>query len=147
MMMGRSRFLLSLLLLAGPANASPTCAQNLGGLRVLLADAAFPLRWSETTMDDGRPLVLSILEREGTLFLSFMKTGEGLWAEGSIALCAKGGDFEARLDSQRMRLGPAAHWAMRYSMANGAEFTFTRLAGSRLRVYAPGWSGTFAARE
>lgn len=98
-------------------------------------------------MDDGRPLVLSILEREGSLFLRFVKTEEGLWAEGVIAICAKGPALEARFTPERLRVGPAAHWAMRLVLANGADFTMTRPGGSQLRLATTGWSGTFVPRD
>lgn len=54
--------LFPLLSLTGVCHASP-CAATISDLRGLLADQAFPLKWRETTMDDGKPLVLSILER------------------------------------------------------------------------------------
>jgi hypothetical protein len=57
---------------------------------------AFPLKWKETTMGEGKPLVMSIIENNGSLALEFTKTGEGLWAESPGEICASGTDFEAR---------------------------------------------------
>ena len=75
-------FCLPLLLsLNGEAHASPTCAATVGELGVMLGNHIFPLQWEETTMDDGKPLVMSIVENNGSLFMEFTKTGEGLWAE------------------------------------------------------------------
>ena len=56
-----------LLFLSGQAHATPACAATLSELRVLLGDVSFPLVWEETSMDDGKPLVVSILEKEGSL--------------------------------------------------------------------------------
>ena len=98
-------------------------------------------------MDDGKPLVLSILERNGSLFLEFDKTGEGLWAEGAGVVCPQGTDLQVRFVSEQVRLGPAANWATRYTFANGGELTLTRLGAERLRIETTGWSGTFSSRK
>ncbi|APV50197.1 hypothetical protein BWI17_11175 [Betaproteobacteria bacterium GR16-43] len=121
--------------------------QSISELRALLRDPAFPLQWRETTMDDGKPLVMSIIERDGVLFLSLVKTKEGLWAEGASTICVKGTDLEATFAAERMSLGAAAHWAMRYSMANGAEFTLTRVGATRMKIATAGWSAMFSALE
>lgn len=95
-------------------------------------------------MDDGKPLVLSILERNGSLFLEFIKTGEGLWVEGASILCRNGPDLEARFPVKQVRLGPAANWATRYAFTNGGQFTLTKV-GDQLRIATTGWSGTFSS--
>jgi hypothetical protein len=141
------RFLLSVMSLTGDCHASPPCAETIGDLRALLADPSFPLKWYETTMDDDKPLVLSILERNGSLSLEFVKTGEGLWAESACAVCMKGEDLEARFGAEQVRLGPSAGWATRYTFANGGQFTLTRLDAEQLRIATTGWSGTFSSRE
>ncbi|MDP2786305.1 MAG: hypothetical protein Q8O38_17180, partial [Sulfurimicrobium sp.] len=75
---GRTFHFLLLLPLLLPLNSaaheSQTCAATIGELRVMLGDQAFPLKWEEATMDDGKPLVVSILEKNGSLFLEFIKT-------------------------------------------------------------------------
>ena len=51
-----SLLLLSLLLpLNSHARDSQPCAATLSELRNLLDDQTFPLKWEETTMDDGKP--------------------------------------------------------------------------------------------
>jgi hypothetical protein len=141
------RFLLPLMLLAGECHAAPPCADTIIALRALLIDQAFPLRWYETSMDDDKPLVLSIVERNGLLFLEFVKTGEGLWAESASVLCLKGESLEARFASEQVRLGPAANWAMRLTLPKGGQFTLTRMGDEQLRVATTGWSGTFSSRQ
>src|SRR5258706_6927665 len=101
-------------------HAASSCASTIAGLRSLLADESFALEWRETTMDDEKPLVLSVLERDGILFLVFVKTGEGLWAEGAALVCRDGEALEANLPSQNLKVGPAAGWRGRYAFANGA---------------------------
>ena len=96
-------------------------------------------------MTDGKPLIVSILEREGSLFMEFLKTGEGLWAEGTAVICKGGVGLEARIT--RVRLGPATHWLMRQSMGQGATFTLSRLATGQLRIATPGWQGSFTPRR
>lgn len=41
-------------------------------------------------MDDGKPLLLTIMEKDGLLFLRLVKSGEGLWAEGACTVCRNG---------------------------------------------------------
>ena len=145
--MHRSGWLFSLLAAAvHPAPVSAGCAEGVAGLRALLAQPSLPLRWTEIGMDDGRPLLLTITERDGALHLSFVKSGQGLWAEGGTRVCRRGAGIEARLDARDIRLGPAAHWALRFTMANGADFLLTPIGDSVLEVQASGWSGRFTTR-
>lgn len=132
-----------LLSLAAASAAATPCATTIGEFKDLAGDAAFPLRWQETSMSDGKPLVVAIGEREGTLFLEFTKTREGLWAEGRAKVCSSGTRLEARLRPGTMQLGPAAHWIVRQSMGQGATFVLSRLPGGHLRIATPGWSGLF----
>ena len=139
--------MLCALTLARECHAATRCAATIRDLRALVADPSFPLEWHETTMDDGRPLVLSILEKDGALFLKFFKAREGLWAESLTVVCEKDARLEARFAEEQVRLGPAAHWATRFSFGSGARFTLTRLGAEQLRITAPGWSGMFAPHE
>ena len=134
-----------LALLAPDGHAAPSCATTIRDLKALMADASFPLKWHETTMDDGRPLVLSILERNGALLLEFVKTGDGLWAESAVVVCWKGSDLEASFTAEQVRLGPAANFATQVVFAGGGQFTLTRPGAEQLRVATTGWSGTFSS--
>ena len=71
-------WLLLLLPLNSEVHASQTCAATISELRMMLGDQNFPLMWAETTMTDGKPLVMSIFEKNGSLLLEFIKTKEGL---------------------------------------------------------------------
>ena len=143
---GAGCLLVLLLLPARECLAQPQCATTIRELKDLLADQSLPLRWRETTMDDGKPLVLTILEEDGSLFLAFDKTGEGLWAEGASVVCRDGAEVAARFTGQRFRFGPAANWAVRHTFADDGRFTLTKLGAEQLRIEVPGWSGTFASR-
>lgn len=129
-------------LAAGAAAATP-CATTVDELKGIAHDASFPLRWQETSMSDGKPLVVAIAEREDMLFLEFIKTQEGLWAQGQAKICGSGARFEARLRRGGLRLGPAAHWILRHSIGQGATFVLSRQPGGQLRIATPGWSGLF----
>lgn len=147
--MRRNHVLLCLpLLLSWPAAAQEpqACARTIVELRRLLGDPAFPLKWEETGMDDGKPLVVSMRENNGALFLEFVKTQEGLWAESAGEVCPAGADFETRFTAEQIRLGPAAGWALRYALGGGGKFTLTQLGADRLRIAASGWSGVFSPR-
>lgn len=128
-----------------PCATFAACARDLAGLRLLMEDAAFPLQWVETGMDDGRPLAMAVEEREGLLHLRFVKAHEGLWAEGAVSVCAADRVLHMRFHDDRIAFGTAAPWLVRYSLAQGVEFTVRRVGASALRVAIPGWSGTFTA--
>ena len=126
------------------AHAADECASTVAGLRALLGDESFALQWRETSMDDDKPLMLVLEEREGALFLAFVKSGSGLWGEGPGMVCRAEGRIEAAMPRERLRLGSAAPWTLRYAFANGARLTLTRVGADGLRVEAAGWSGVFA---
>lgn len=136
-----------LLSLHSPAHASETCAATIGELKVMLGDPAFPLQWEETSMEDGKPLQVSILEKKGALFLKFIKTREGLWAESVGVMCTTGADLEIRFTKEQIRMGPAANWLLRTALGNGGKFTLTRLGSEQLRIAANGWDGIFSPKE
>jgi hypothetical protein len=125
----------------------PGCAATIGDLRTLAADASFPLHWEETSMTDGKPLMVSIMEKDGSIFLEFVKTGEGLWAEGAAVICKSNAILEARMKKGRVRVGPAAHWILRHSIGQGGTFVLSRLATGQLRIATPGWHGAFSPRQ
>jgi hypothetical protein len=142
------KFVLLLLPLLLPLNSeaheSQTCATTISELRVMLSDQAFPLKWEETSMDDGKPLVVSIRENKGNLLLEFIKTREGLWAESTGVICKTGTDIETRFSGKDIRLGPAANWVLRYALGNGGKFTLTRIGSEQLKIATSGWSGVFS---
>ncbi len=109
-----------------------------------MSEPGLPREWAETTMDDGKPLLMSIDESNGFLVLGFTKTGEGLWAQSTGVICKSGAVFEARFSAQQIRLGPAAGWLLRSALKNGGRFTLTKLAPDQLRIATRGWSGEFS---
>ena len=139
-------FLLLLLLVSANARAQDAsgCASTLHELRKLVGDPSFPHRWEEVAMGDGKPLVVSVVERNGALLIEFMKTGEGLWAEiSSAVVCRKGADLEARMSKEQIRLGPASNLVLRFALANGGVFTLQRHVPNQLQIATHGWSGRF----
>ena len=144
---GCSPLLASLLLSLAlpPLAAQPRdCVASLDGL-ANLAGEPFPLRWEETSMTDGKPLVVSILEKDGSLFMEFLKTREGLWAEGTAVICRAGAGLEARLGP--LRTGPAAPWLLRGAFGQGRTFGMSRQGAGLLRIGTPGWTGTFLPKR
>ena len=133
---------LALTAAACPAHARD-CALTASELRSLVKDAAFSLRWREVGMADGKPLLVTLAERQGELFLHFWKSQEGLWAEGPASICEVQGSLRAHLSQQRIQPGPAAPWLLRQSLAHGATFALTPQPGGRLHISTPGWSGAF----
>ena len=140
-------FFLCLLALAGAdALAAPACVTSLNELRNVLGDQRASLQWEETSMNDGKPLVVSIFESQGALVLEFIKTKEGLWAEGTGAVCGSGANLEISFDKNQLRMGPASGWLLRSLLGQGGKFTLTRLGAAQLRIATSGWSGTFVPK-
>ena len=141
-------FFLCLLALAGAdALAAPACVTSLNELRNVIGDQRASLQWEETSMNDGKPLVVSIFESQGALVLEFIKTKEGLWAEGTGAVCGSGANLEISFDKNQLRMGPASGWLLRSLLGQGGQFTLTRLGSDQLRIATSGWSGTFVPKS
>ncbi len=147
----KKHFLLLLLSLLLPLNShaqeSQKCAATISELRSLLNDQTFPLKWEETTMDDGKPLMVSIHERNGSLFVEFIKTRQGLWAESLGVICKTEVGLEIRFTAEQIHFGPAASWVLRYALGNGGKFTLTKLGSKTLRIATTGWNGVFNQNE
>ena len=140
-------FFLCLLALAGAdAMAAPACVTSINELKSALGDQRASLQWEEISMNDGKPLVVSIFESKGALVLEFVKTREGLWAEGTGAVCSRGADLEISFEKDQLRTGPASGWLLRSLLGQGGKFTLTRLSANQLRIATSGWSGTFVPK-
>lgn len=126
---------------AGVVHAA--CAGNVAQLRAMLDDPAFPLQWEETGMSDARPLLVTIDDRGNGLFISFVKTREGLLAEGPAEVCSRAGRLEARFHADGLRLGPAASFMLRTALRSGVGVGLERNAPGRLRIGTIGWRGDF----
>lgn len=135
--------LLLLLSPSAPADDAMGCASTIRELRKLVGDPFFPYRWEESSMDDGKPLKVSIIELNGTLLLEFIKTGEGNWARISGAICKVGTDLEIRMSKEQVTLGTAANWMLRLALANGGVFTLRRRIPNELQIETHGWYGNF----
>lgn len=125
---------------------SSTCATDIKSFRALLADEDYPLLWEETTADDGKPLIVKISELGGKLHLEFDKTKEGPWAQGTADIC-KDEDIVASISKEQIKLGKAAHWAIKMSMKGGAKFKLQKLKPLVLKISTFGWSGEFIPRK
>jgi hypothetical protein len=143
--MRRSYIAIVFLLLSVGAHADngSGCASTIKELRILAGDPVFSNRWAEISMDDGKPMVVSIIERNGKLLIEFIKTGEGLWAEISGVICKTGIDLEARMSKEQIVIGPAANWMLSLAIANGGVFTLRRHISNQLQIETQGWSGRF----
>jgi len=122
------------------------CAATFGEAARLLGDPALPQRWVETTMDDGKPLVALLSDRDGSLFLEFTKTRQGLWARGRASVCRAGEGIVAVMDSEAVDVGSTVNWLLRQAFARGAQLRLVRLPNGDLRISGPGWSGQFTAQ-
>lgn len=119
------------------------CASDVAGLRRLAGEPVFSLRWIEVGMDDGRPLSLTIGERDGALHVRFDKSQGGVWAQGTASICAAGAHLELLFKPGQLRPGPGAHWLLQKALGTGGRFTMARTADGELRVSSVVWSGRF----
>jgi hypothetical protein len=129
--------------LAAAGAAQANCATNVAQLRAMLEDPSFPLHWEETGMSDARPLLLTLDDRGAGLFISFVKTGEGLLAEGPAQVCRRANRVEARFQQDGLQLGAAASFMLRTALRAGAAVHLQRTPAGRLRIGTVGWSGDF----
>lgn len=136
-----------LLVPSASADDAMGCASTIRELRILLGDPFFPYRWEESSMDDGKPLRVSIIEGNGMLLLEFIKTGEGMWAKISGLICKVGSDLEIRLSKEQVTLGTSANWMLRLALANGGVFTLRRRLANELQIKASGWNGSFVPSQ
>jgi hypothetical protein len=137
-------FLISTFSLNGHAQDFSKCATSISELKILLDDQSFPLKWIETTMDDGKPLRVSILEKNGILNVEFIKTDVGTWAESSGAICKKKSEIEIIFTKDQIQFGSAANWVSRFALRNGGKFSMTKIGVNQLRLATTGWSGIFS---
>jgi hypothetical protein len=140
--------LLASLLLVPQVGAQPGgCASSIPEVKALLGDPDFPLRWEETSMDDGKPLLVSIVQsQDGTVHLEFVKTRVGLWAESSGVICRAEKGFEIRFSAAQIRFGPAASWLLRLALGRGGKFTLNHNGPAQLQIATTGWAGTFVPK-
>jgi hypothetical protein len=128
------------------ASESRTCAKNIAELNQVWGDAAFPLKWQETSMSDGKPLAVSIQEKNGKLHLQFVKAMEGLWAESTGLICPVGNELEIEFTGDEIRLGPAANWLIKLAIGSGGKFSLQRIGPHQLRIKTSGWQGLFSSK-
>lgn len=136
-------FLTLWLPLSAHAQGAEKCVSTVVELRAMLNDPAFSLHWEETTMDDDKPLMVTIAEKNGALSVAFVKSTKGLWADISGDICQTDKALEIRFTGQQIRFGPAASWVLRYVLTDGGKFTLTRIDATQLQVATTGWSGIF----
>lgn len=98
-------------------------------------------------MDDGKPLKVAIFERDGSLRLEFIKTGEGMWAEIPGLICRVGTDLELRMSKEKPTVGPAINWIFRLAILQGGVFTLQRRTPRQLQIGTQGWNGSFVPAQ
>jgi len=128
------------------ASESRPCAKTIPELNQVWGDTAFPLKWQETSMSDGKPLVVTIQEKNGKFHLQFVKAMEGLWAESTGYICPVGNELEIEFTGDDIRLGPAAHWLIKVAIGNGGKFSLQRIGPHQLRIKTSGWQGLFSSK-
>lgn len=133
---------LFILLALTQTSIAAECVQGIKSLKTLMKNENFALNWTETTADDGKPLMVSISEKDNTLHLEFIKNKEGLWAKGTARIC-KDKEITASITKKDISLGKAAPWVMRMSMKDGAKFTLKMIKSDVLKISTFGWSGEF----
>lgn len=119
------------------------CVHSIVELKQLLSEQTFALKWEETTMDDGKPLMVSIFEKNGALSVEFVKSTRGLWASIAGDICKVDKGLEIRFTGEQIHFGPAASWVLRYVLGKGGVFQLTKINAKQMRVATSGWDGIF----
>jgi hypothetical protein len=122
-----------------------TCVKNIHDINLAWGSPSFPLKWKETSMSDGKPLVVTILEKNDSIFLTFVKEKEGLWAESTGLICQVGNDLEIEFTGNQIRFGPAANWVLKLAIGNGGKFSLRRTGNEGLQIKTSGWEGLFSS--
>jgi hypothetical protein len=122
------------------------CTKNIRDINLAWGSPSFPLKWKETSMSDGKPLTVTIQEKNGSIFLQFIKEKEGLWAESSGLICQVGNDFEIEFTGDEIRLGPAANWMVKLAIGSGGKFSLRRTVNEGLQIKTRGWEGLFSSK-
>ena len=125
------------------AQTPEKCVHSIVELKQLLNEQAFALKWEETTMDDGKPLMVSIFEKNGALSVEFVKSTKGLWASIAGDICQANKGLEIRFTGEQIHFGPAASWVLRYVLGKGGVFQLTKINAKQMRVATSGWDGIF----
>jgi len=122
-----------------------TCAKSIQALNTVWGEPRFPLAWKETSMSDGKPLLVSIQEKNDGIFLQFIKDKEGLWAESTGQVCQTDDGFEIEFTENGIRLGPAASWLLKLAIGKGGKFSLVKINSHQLRIKTSGWQGLFSS--
>jgi len=109
----------------------------------MVGDPGFATTLRETSMQDGKPLTVSVHDTAEGLLLRFRKARKGLGAEGAGPICQREGGVHFDVSEARSRLGPAANWLLRLGLAKGVRFELSAVSGDRLKISTTGWSGEF----
>lgn len=136
------RLVLGSLAMMAATAAHATCATSVAELRAVLQDPFFPLVWEETETRDPRPLLVTLDDRPGGLFISF-RTSEGLLAEGPARICQVEDRVEARFLREGLQLGPSASLLLKTALRAGAAVRLQRTGEERMRIGSFGWTGEF----
>jgi hypothetical protein len=119
-----------------------TCADTEEELDALTS-ADFSVTWSETTANDGKPMLLKMSSRNNKLYFVFEKTREGVWAEGAVQVCTDRSGLVVTMDADDIELGPRAPGLVKMAMRSGARFKVIVKSPQSIHVSTSGWKGDF----
>ncbi len=119
------------------------CVSDRAGLLALVGNPNFSSEWIETTQDDGKPLLIKMVNQKDKLYFIFDKSKEGIWAEGLIKVCKEKEKLIVKISKEDIKIGSVTPWLIRISMRGGAEFKLDLKEKEKMRVSITGWSGDF----
>lgn len=121
------------------------CAYDLNSLSSVFDVSGFSTRWTEVGASDGQPLLLTISQGDGSLFLQFVKSGQGTWVAGEASICGGGGSATATISADQVTVNNLP-WAVKLVMGDGASFNLRVTPdGRQLSISGGGWTGRFFA--
>lgn len=116
------------------STAQAQCLRNLEQLRA----AKIKTTWVETTMDDGKPLIIVIHEANRQLEFSAAKAGE-LWLRGEICISLDGKTLTLKNIKATEAVPPLARRFLSKPQSG-------RIENNEVRFSGLGWNGIFVGQ-
>jgi len=125
--------LLCLLALGEPTLARAGCFRTVSDVKAHNVKT----RWQETTANDGKPLIISIIDGAAGLVYSAKKAGV-LWLSGNVSVCSAGGATDITLKNTRATSDVPTLARLVLPHTQSAQ-----IVGNQIKLAGQGWDGTF----
>lgn len=130
------KVLMCLLILSESTFAQAECLKSVREMKVNNVKA----HWKETTENDGKPLIISIVDGPGGLVYSARKAGVP-WLRGNVSVCRSGSSIDITLKNTKATRNVPMVARMALPSTQSA-----RIVNNQIKLGGGAWSGTFTAQ-